>query len=214
MEALIADFRQKAEALAARSYGMVVEHFQIRISDDKLRDLRTRLALTRWPDLPAGLGWNEGVDLDFLRRLIDHWRDHFDWRAEEVRLNGLAQYIATVGGEKIHFVHCPGRGPNPLPLVITHGWPGSFVELERIIPMLADPGSHGGNPADAFHVVAPSLPGYGFSPAPARVGTNTRRIAELWRSLMLGLGYARFGAQGGDIGAGFRCGWRVSSRTP
>jgi pimeloyl-ACP methyl ester carboxylesterase len=181
---------------------MDVEHFKIRISDDKLRDLRARLALTRWPDPPAGLGWDDGVDLDFLRRLVHHWRVGFDWRAQEVRLNGLAQYIATVDGEKIHYVHCPGRGPDPLPLVITHGWPGSFVELERIIPMLADPGSYGGDPSDAFHVVAPSLPGYGFSPAPAKVGTNTRRIAQLWRSLMLGLGYARFGTQGGDIGAG------------
>jgi pimeloyl-ACP methyl ester carboxylesterase len=179
-----------------------VERFTIRISDEQLDDLRSRLRGVRWPKPPAGVGWDDGADLAFVQRLAGYWRDQFDWRAQEARLNRLPQYMATVDGERIHFVHCRGNGPEPLPLVITHGWPGSFVEMERIIPLLTDPGSHGGDPADAFHVVAPSLPGYGGSPAPANTGVNTRRIAQLWRMLMEGLGYPRFGAQGGDIGAG------------
>ena len=137
-----------------------------------------------------------------MRRLADHWLGQFDWRAQEARLNRLPNRIATVDSQDIHFVHQPGAGPSPLPLILTHGWPGSFVEFEHLIPLLADPGTHGGDPADAFHVVVPSLPGYGFSPAPARAGVNTHEIAKLWRGLMAELGYDRFGAQGGDIGAG------------
>lgn len=137
-----------------------------------------------------------------MKRLVDYWRDDFDWRVQEARLNRLPQYKATIDGLDLHFVHQPGVGSAPLPLVITHGWPGSFVEMEQIIPLLSDPGAHGGDSADAFHVVAPSLPGYGFSDPPTGPGCSSRRIAELWSSLMRGLGYERFGAQGGDIGAG------------
>ncbi len=181
---------------------MEVKPFTIAIPDDRLDDLRARLGLTRWPAGLAGTGWDDGADLAFMRRLADHWRDRFDWRAQEKRLNGLPQFMAVVDGAAVHFIHRPGTGPAPMPLLVTHGWPGSFVEMEAIIPLLADPGAFGGDPADAFHVVVPSLPGYGFSAAPTRPGVGARRVAELWHGLMEGLGYARFAAQGGDIGAG------------
>jgi pimeloyl-ACP methyl ester carboxylesterase len=132
--------------------------------------------------------------------VLAHWSNGFDWRAHEARLNRLPQYRARIGGDAIHFVHQPGTGPAPMPLILTHGWPGSFLEMERLIPLLADPGAHGGDPADAFHVVVPSLPGFGFSSTPASTGTY--ETAALWCTLMEGLGYARFGAQGGDLGAG------------
>jgi pimeloyl-ACP methyl ester carboxylesterase len=184
------------------AFDMNLRPFKIHVPEARLQDLRGRLQNTRWPSGALGQDWDEGSDLAFVQRLTDHWLTAFDWREAEARLNRLPQFLATVEGADIHFVHQPGRGPSPLPLVITHGWPGSFAELEAVIPLLADPGAHGGDPADAFHVVAPSLPGFGFSPAPTARGVSARRIAELWRSLMLGLGYDRFAAQGGDIGAG------------
>ncbi|MGC1305220.1 MAG: epoxide hydrolase N-terminal domain-containing protein, partial [Caulobacteraceae bacterium] len=137
---------------------MDIRPFTIQIPDAQLEDLQTRLRATRWPAQMQGVGWEDGAELGFVRRLADHWMHGFDWRAQEARLNRLPQYIATVDDAEIHFVHQPGRGPAPLPLVITHGWPGSFAEMEHVIPLLADPGAHGGDPADAFHVVAPSLP--------------------------------------------------------
>ena len=183
---------------------MVIRPFLIRIPDARLADLRSRLRATRWPTPLPGAGWDDGAERPGGRRLAEYWRDGFDWRAQEARLNRLPQYVATVDGMDLHFVHQPGRGPAPLPLVLTHGWPGSFVEMEQVIPLLADPGAHGGDPADAFHVVVPSLPGYGFSPAPTAPGVSSRRSADLWRGLMAGLGYARFAAQGGDMGAAKR----------
>jgi pimeloyl-ACP methyl ester carboxylesterase len=161
------------------------------------------------------VGWSDGADLEFLQRLVDYWLNRFDWRAQEKRLNGLPQFMATVDGQEIHFVHLRGNGPAPLPLILTHGWPGSFAEMERVIPLLADPQAYGGDPTDAFHVVAPSLPGYGFSLAPTTPGFSSRRIADLWQGLMAKLGYTRFAMQRGDIGAGvsawtarlFRSGW-------
>lgn len=184
------------------TFNMNLRPFKIHVPEARLLDLRGRLQNTRWPAGALGRNWDEGSDLAFVQRLTDHWLKAFDWRAAESRLNRLPQFLATVEGAEIHFVHQPGHGPAPLPLVITHGWPGSYAELEAVIPLLADPGAHGGDPADAFHVVAPSLPGFGFSPAPATRGVSAHRIAELWRSLMHGLGYPRFAAQGGDIGAG------------
>ena len=168
----------------------------------RLEDLRARLLSTRWPTGLLGQDWDEGSDLGLVQRLVEHWRTGFDWRAQEARLNRLPQFTAVVEDAEVHFVHQTGRGPAPLPLVITHGWPGSFIEMEQVLPLLTDPGAHGDDPADAFHVVAPSLPGFGFSPAPRTRGGSSRRIAELWQGLMEGLGYSRFGAQGGDIGAG------------
>lgn len=181
---------------------MDITPFRIAIPDADLADLQVRLARTRLAAPLTDQGWSEGIAPDFLRQLLAHWRDGFDWRTHEERLNRLPQYRARVQEHTIHFVHQPGTGPDPLPLVLTHGWPGAFLEMERIIPLLADPGAHGADPADAFHVVAPSLPGFGFSSAPTHKGTGAFETAGLWRELMTGLGYQRFGAQGGDIGAG------------
>lgn len=180
---------------------MEARPFSIQISDDQLDDLRRRLDTVRWPDAFDEDGWDDGTSLAFMRRLVEHWRNRFDWRQAEARLNRLPQFLAEVDGQTLHFVHQRGVGPAPLPLIITHGWPGSFIEMERIIPLLTDPGAHGGDSADAFHVVVPSLPGYGFSAPPREAGFGPHRISELWQTLMTGLGYERFGAQGGDWGA-------------
>ncbi len=180
---------------------MQIEPFRIAVPEDVLVDLRTRLERTRFPDEIPGSGWRYGTDLAYLRELVAYWRDRYDWRAEEARLNQLHHFRARVGGLAIHFIHERGVGPRPLPLVVTHGWPGSVAEFTKIIPLLTDPGRHGGDPADAFDVVAPSMPGYGFSERPSAPGMDPERIAALWAELMSGLGYARFGAQGGDWGA-------------
>ena len=176
--------------------------FHIHVPDDALSDLHQRLRSARLPQSLDAEGWEDGAGLAFMERLRQHWLERFDWRAQEARLNDLPHRLEEIEGQQLHFVHQEGVGPSPLPLVLTHGWPGSFLEFERLIPLLTDPGAHGGNPADAFHVVAPSLPGYGFSPPPTVEGTGPREIAGLWRGLMQSLGYERFGAQGGDIGAG------------
>ncbi len=181
---------------------MTIRPFTIHVPDDVLIDLRRRLDATRWPASLDEDGWEDGASLAVIRRLVDHWRHRFDWRAQEARLNHLPQVMARIDGLEVHAVHRRGTGPSPVPLVLTHGWPGSFAEFERLVPLLADPGAHGGDPTDAFHVVVPSLPGYGFSPAPRHPGVGSREIAGLWRGLMAQLGYKRFGAQGGDIGAG------------
>jgi hypothetical protein len=147
-----------------------VRPFSITVSDEQLDDLRSRLRATRWPTPLIGAAWDDGAHLEFMDRLADYWRDRFDWRAQEERLNRLSQYMANVDGMEIHFLYQQGNGPAPLALILTHGWPGSFVEMEHILPLLTDPGAHGDDPADAFHVVVPSLPGYGFSPAPTLPG--------------------------------------------
>ena len=180
---------------------MDIQAFRIAIGDDALRDLHERLTRVRWPRTLAGTRWTEGTDAEFMERLVTHWRDRFDWRTHEARLNTLPQFMATVDDQAIHFVHQRGTGPDPFPLVLTHGWPGSFVEMEAILPLLADPARHGGDANDAFHVVVPSLPGYGFSPAPLKPGMGPFKVATLWAGLMQGLGYGRYGAQGGDWGA-------------
>ena len=179
-----------------------MQPFTVEVPNAVLEDLRERLARTRWPDEIAGSGWDYGSNLDYMKELTGYWRTGFDWQVQERAINAFPQFRTTVDGMGIHFVHQRGRGPDPFPLVITHGWPGSFVELLKIVPLLTDPASHGGDPADAFDVVAPSMPGYGFSDLPARRGMSPRRIAGLWAGLMTeGLGYPRFGAQGGDWGA-------------
>jgi len=180
---------------------MRVEPFEVRIQQKVLDDLRDRLARTRWPDEVPGSGWEYGADLAFMRDLTGYWRDGFDWRAQEEKLNRFHHFRAEIEGAGIHFLHERGRGPNPKPLILTHGWPGSFLEFLELIPLLTDPAGHGGDAGSSFDVVVPSLPGFGFSDRPDRPGMNVFRIAELWLRLMEGLGYDRFGAQGGDWGA-------------
>ncbi|HWA31451.1 MAG TPA: epoxide hydrolase, partial [Rhizomicrobium sp.] len=140
-----------------------MEPFTIHVPDNDLADLADRLARTRWPDAVNGVGWAYGADLAFMRELAAYWRDRFDWRAQEARLNRLPQFTADVEGNDIHFVHARGKGPKPLPLLVTHGWPSSFAEFSKIIPLLTDPAAHGGRAEDSFDVIAPSLPGFGFS---------------------------------------------------
>ncbi len=180
---------------------MRIEPFEVHVPQPVLNDLRDRLARTRWPDEIPGTGWEYGADLSFMQELVRHWRDGFDWRAQEARLHRFHHYRAEIDGFGIHFLHERGCGPNPRPLILTHGWPGSFLEFLEVIPRLTDPGRYGGDPACSFDVVVPSLPGYGFSDRPAAPGMNAFRIGELWVRLMRGLGYERFGAQGGDWGA-------------
>jgi pimeloyl-ACP methyl ester carboxylesterase len=180
---------------------MEVTPFRIAVPDAVLDDLRARLARTRFPDEIPGSGWTYGTNLAYLRELVAYWRERYDWRAAEAALNALPQFKARVDGLGIHFVHLRGKGPRPFPLVMTHGWPGSIAEFVRVAGPLTDPAAHGGDPADAFDLVLPSMPGYGFSDHPTAPGMQPERIAALWASLMRGLGYERFGAQGGDWGA-------------
>jgi pimeloyl-ACP methyl ester carboxylesterase len=178
-----------------------MQPFAIEISDAVLGDLRERLSRTRWPDEVPGSVWDYGTNLGYLKDLVAYWRDTFDWRAQERRLNELAQFRTDIDGSLIHFIHIRGKGPAPFPLVLTHGWPSSFFEHTKLIPLLTDPVAHGGDAADAFDVVVPSMPGFGFSGRPTERFVSTR-VADLWAELMHALGYDRFGAHGGDIGGG------------
>ncbi|HTS81960.1 MAG TPA: epoxide hydrolase [Myxococcaceae bacterium] len=180
----------------------VVEPFRANVSEQVLADLRERLAATRWPEAVSGVGWSEGVDQAWLRRVVMHWETRFDWRVQEARLNAFPQFLVRVGGTGVHCIHARGRGPRPVPLVITHGWPGSVFEMLRLVPMLTDPAAHGGATEDSFDVVVPSIPGYGFSDRPTSPGMSNAAVAELWIGMMEALGYPRFAAQGGDWGAG------------
>lgn len=175
--------------------------FRIGVSDATLADLRERLARTRFPDELDDVGWDYGTPLAYVKELVAYWRDHYDWRTHEARLNQLPQFTARVGDLDVHYIHVRGKGPKPFPLVMTHGWPGSVVEFEKIIPLLTDPGAHGGDPADAFDLVCPSMIGYGFSGHARDRGMDAERMAGVWVELMRGLGYTRFGAQGGDWGS-------------
>jgi len=175
--------------------------FAIHVPDAVLADLRRRLECTRWPDAPPDGGWQYGSDLAYMKSLVAYWRDTYDWRVHEARLNRLRQFVVPLAGIELHFIHEPGVGPNPLPLLLSHGWPGSIVEFEHLIPLLTDPRRFGGDPADAFTVVAPSLPGYAFSFAPGQPRFNVAQMAAAFTQLMTEvLGYPRFGAQGGDWG--------------
>ncbi|MCH7620774.1 MAG: epoxide hydrolase [Chloroflexi bacterium] len=182
---------------------MEVNPFTINVPNEVLNDLSRRLENVRWPDEIPQSDWDYGCNLDYLKELVDYWRTGFDWRAQEAKLNAFHHFKSKVDGLDIHFIHERGKGPNPIPLVITHGWPSSFYEMHKIIPLLADPGAHGGDPADAFDVVAPSLPGFGFSDHPTERGTDVEQVAGMWHKLMTEhLEYPRFAVQGGDIGAG------------
>ena len=176
--------------------------FAIQVPDEVLADLRARLDRVRWPDEAPGAGWAYGTDLAYLKQLVAFWREGYDWRANEARLNAYRQFTVPIADVDLHFIHEPGLGPDPLPLLISHGWPGSVVEFHKLIPMLTDPARFGGDPADAFTVVAPSLPGYGFSFRPNQPRFGIPRIAETFAALMIDvLGYGRFGAHGGDWGS-------------
>ncbi len=178
-----------------------IEPFRINVTDEVLADLRQRLALTRWPDQIPGSEWDYGTDLETVKTLCQYWLDDFDWRAAETRLNAWPQFTTTIDDIHMHFVHARSPHENALPLVITHGWPGSVAEFLKILGPLTDPVAHGGDAADAFHVVAPSMPGYGFSGPTTRAGVNIRTVASVNAALMARLGYERYGAQGGDWGA-------------
>jgi pimeloyl-ACP methyl ester carboxylesterase len=176
--------------------------FHLHIPDQTLQDLRQRLTRVRWPDEPPGPPWSTGSSVAYMQDLVDYWRDRFDWRAQEAALNRFRQFKVPLGGIDLHFIHEQGSGPNPMPLLLTHGWPGSVVEFHKILPMLTDPARFGADPADAFTVVAPSLPGYTLSFAPGQKRFGVEAIAETFAELMTDvLGYRRFAAQGGDWGA-------------
>jgi epoxide hydrolase len=176
--------------------------FVIDIPDEVLADLDRRLAATRFPAPILGAGWSYGTDVDYLRELVGYWRTGYDWREAERQINAVPQYLQEISGVDLHFVHVPGKGPAPMPLLFAHGWPGSFWEVSKILGPLTDPGSFGGDPEDAFSVVAPSLPGFGFSSDIRRPGMHPGAIAEIFAQLMTeGLGYPRFVAQGGDWGS-------------
>jgi epoxide hydrolase len=178
-----------------------IEEFRINIPQADLDNLARRLGETRWPTALPGPAWQRGVPVDYLRELAGYWRDEFDWRAQEKRLNAYPQYITQIDGQKIHFLHVKSPEPNATPLLLLHGWPGSVVEFMHVIGPLSDPRAHGGDPAVAFDLVIPSLPGFGFSGPAAEPGWGSRRIASALAELMRRLGYQRYGAQGGDFGA-------------
>lgn len=191
--------------------------FELSIPQDAIDDLRLRLARTRFPDEAPSSGWSHGADLTCMRELAAYWRDRFDWRAAEARLNAFPQYKVDLAGIGLHFLHVPGQGPDPHPLLLSHGWPGSIFEFLDLIPRLTDPGRFGFDPEDAFTVVAPSLPGFGLSFAPHQPRFSAEAMADCLASLMIDvLGYARFGAQGGDWGSfiaarlGYACPERIS----
>src|SRR5271169_2378775 len=178
-----------------------IRPFRVDMPDEAIADLRRRIAATRWPTKELVADRSQGVQLATLRELARYWATDYDWRACEARLNALPQFKTAIDGEDVHFIHVRSRHEEALPLIITHGWPGSVIELLGAAAPLTDPAAHGGRAEDAFHVVIPSLPGYGFSAAPASVGWDPGRTARAWAELMRRLGYTRYVAQGGDQGA-------------
>jgi len=177
------------------------EPFSIHATNKQLADLEHRLAATRWPDRETVDDGSQGIPLDYMREIAAYWLERYDWRASEARINALPQFLMPVGEFKIHFIHQRSPHVNATPLVLTHGWPGSVVEFLKVVEPLTNPEAHGGKAQDAFHVVCPSLPGYGYSDKPARLGCGVEKIALLWDELMAQLGYSSYIAQGGDWGA-------------
>ena len=178
-----------------------VRPFRVAVTDDQLVDLEDRLRRTRWPESETVDDWSQGIPLAYMQDLCRYWADTYDWRATERRLNAVPQFMTEIDGLDIHFLHVRSPEPDALAVIMTHGWPGSVVEFESVVSPLTDPAAHGGDPADAFHVVCPSLPGYGFSGKPEGTGWGISHIASAWAELMSRLGYDRYGAQGGDWGA-------------
>jgi pimeloyl-ACP methyl ester carboxylesterase len=178
-----------------------IRPFRVNIPDEALVDLRRRIAATRWPDRETVNDQSQGIQLAKLQELVRYWGTDYDWRKAEAKLNALPQFITTIDGVDIHFIHVPSRHPNAMPLIMTHGWPGSVLELLRTVGPLTDPTAHGGRTEDAFHLVMPSMPGYAFSGKPKEPGWGTDRIARAWAELMKRIGYTRYVAQGGDWGS-------------
>jgi pimeloyl-ACP methyl ester carboxylesterase len=178
-----------------------IVEFRLDVPEADLDDLRERLARTRFPERETVADWSQGIPLAYVKELCEYWRDGYDWRRVEARLNAIGQLRTEIDGLGIHFLHARSPHPGALPLLLTHGWPGSVVEFFKVIGPLVDPPAHGGDAADAFDVVCPSLPGYGFSDKPSEPGWGVPRIAAAWAQLMARLGYERYGAQGGDWGA-------------
>jgi pimeloyl-ACP methyl ester carboxylesterase len=174
--------------------------FRLEVPEAQLSDLHERLVRTRWPDEVAGGAWTYGIPLDYLRALTDYWRTGYDWRACEAELNSFAQFTTVLDGARVHFLHVRSPEQHALPLIMTHGWPGSVVEFLDVVGPLTDPRAHGGDPADAFHLVLPHIPGFGLSGSTPDAGWDLRRVARAWAALMHRLGYHRYGAQGGDWG--------------
>ena len=178
-----------------------IREFRVNISDEEINDLRLRLAQARWPDKETVSDWSQGIPLAYTRELCDYWAKQYDMQRLAKRLNAYSQYLLEIDGVDIHFLHVRSPHPNAKPLILTHGWPGSVVEFLHVIDALCDPVAHGGAEADAFHVVCPSLPGYGFSGKPQSAGWGVEKIASVWDQLMQRIGYPRYLAQGGDWGA-------------
>jgi pimeloyl-ACP methyl ester carboxylesterase len=186
----------------AQAVGTDIRPFAVEVPDEQLEDLSRRIAATRWPTKELVEDRSQGVQLATMRALTDYWAADYDWRRCEARLNALPQFTTEIDGVDIHFIHVRSQHEDALPLIMTHGWPGSVVELLETVGPLTDPTAHGGDPEDAFHLVLPSLPGYGLSAEPAEVGWDLSRTARAWAELMRHLGYTRYVAQGGDVGAG------------
>ena len=178
-----------------------IRPFEISISEDVLNDLQRRLQNTRWPEKETVNDWSQGIPLAYTQEVADYWLNHYDWRAREQLLNKYPQFTTELNGLNIHFIHARSNYPEARPLLMTHGWPGSVVEFQKVIGPLIDPVAHGGDAADAFHVICPSLPGYGFSDKPTNTGWSVEKIAKTWNQLMIRLGYDTFFAQGGDWGS-------------
>lgn len=182
---------------------MSIKPFHIDVSTKVIDDMKQRISNTRWPDELPGTDWDYGSNMDYVKDLADYWVTQYDWKKHEAFLNGFSQYVADVQGMNIHYVHERGVGANPIPLLITHGWPSTFWEISKIIPMLADPASYGGDSSDSFDVIVPSMPSYGFSDRTTERGWSFSKVGDLWSVLMTEvLGYDKFAAQGGDWGAG------------
>lgn len=178
-----------------------ISPFTIAVGDDVLADLKARLRNTRWPEAELVADWSQGAPLAWIQDICRYWAETYDWRARETALNRFAQFKTAIDGLDLHFLHVRSPHDNALPLIVTHGWPGSFVEFHKVIEPLTNPTAHGGRAEDAFHIVCPSLPGFAFSGKPTTTGWGVGRIAQTWATLMARLGYARYGAQGGDWGS-------------
>jgi len=190
-----------ASEAARPDSGTEIRAFRIDVPQVDLDDLRDRLARTRWPDELPDADWEYGVPLGYVQNLARYWRTSYDWRTQEERLNAFPQFTTTIDGANVHFLHVRSNEPYALPMILTHGWPGSVAEFLKVIGPLSDPAAHGGDPGDAFHLVIPAIPGFGFSGPTREKGWNGARVAKAWAELMRRLGYERYGAQGGDVAA-------------